>query len=82
MAVYVDSARNRLGRMIVCHMAADTERELHAMAQAIGMRLEWFQNKRLPHYDVSLSRRKLAVSKGAVEITGKQLVLIARRMSQ
>ena len=80
MAVYVDSARNPLGRMKMCHMVADTEAELHAMAEAIGLRREWFQGEAsFPHYDVSLSRRAKALQLGAVEISRRDLALFMRR---
>ena len=80
MPVYVDDARNRLGRMIMCHMIGDTLDELHAMADAIGMRREWFQPKSFPHYDVSLSRRAVAVARGAVELSQRELVKVIRRL--
>lgn len=41
--------------------------ELHAMAKLIGLRREWFQPLSYPHYDLTPSRRALAVKKGAVE---------------
>lgn len=69
MSVYVDQARHRFGRMIMCHMVADTLPELHEMADKIGINRKWFQNKKLPHYDICLSKKELAIQNGA-EVIG------------
>lgn len=52
------------------HMIADTEEELHAMAEEIGLKREWYQGD---HYDVSLSKKELALENGAEEITWQEL---------
>lgn len=80
MAVYVDNARNAFGRMIMCHMIADTLDELHAMARDIGMKREWFQPGSTPHYDVCLMRRERAVQAGAIEVGRREIVEIIRRL--
>lgn len=66
MTVYVDDMRAPVGRMILCHMVADTDTELHAMADEIGVSRRHYQHD---HYDISLSKRKLAIDAGAKEVT-------------
>lgn len=83
MTVFVDDMRATYGRLIMCHMIADTEDELHAMAERIGVARRWFQDPRTmprvshPHYDIALSKRRLAVSFGAVEVTLRQCALMS-----
>lgn len=78
MSVYVDAAIWPYGRMTMCHMLADTEEELHAMADRIGVSRRWHQNQRYSHYDICKSKRKLAVSLGAVEISQLRFVELAK----
>ena len=73
MTVYVDDMRAPYGRYIMCHMIADTEAELHAMADRIGVARRWHQRD---HYDIALSKRTLAVAAGAVEITWRDASLM------
>ena len=79
MAVYIDKTRNSFGRMVMCHMLADSLDELHAMASKIGLKREWFQPKSTPHYDVSLTKRKQALEQGAQEIDRAQVVALTKQ---
>lgn len=82
MTVYVDDMRAEYGRMVMCHMIADTDEELHAMADRIGVARKWFQKPGTPrrHYDIALSKRALAVAAGATEITWREAgCMVARR---
>ncbi len=54
-----------------CHMIADTESELHAMAQRIGLRRAWFQRD---HYDLTPPRRDAAIRAGAIEMDRRTFV--------
>lgn len=76
MAVYVDDMRAPHGRMIMCHMAADSRAELLAMADRIGVDRRWLQKEGtwMEHFDICLSKRALAVSHGAREVTRRALV--------
>ncbi len=73
MSVYVDECVYPFGRMMMCHMVADSLGELHAMAWALGLKQKWFQNTRHPHYDICKSKRALAVKLGAIEVDRRQL---------
>ncbi len=79
MTVYVDELRTYpntpLRYKTWCHMACDGEEaELHQMAQRIGLRRAWYQDKnpRLAHYDLTPSRRVLAISEGAISVDGME----------
>lgn len=78
MTVYVDDMRAPYGRLVMCHMIADTAAELHAMADRIGVARRWYQGD---HYDIALSKRALAVAAGAREITWREcgLMMVQRR---
>ena len=77
MAVYVDNAKNPFGRLLMCHMWADTPAELFAMADRIGVQRKWFQrpagsgvagmDASWEHFDIAQSKRALAVAAGAIE---------------
>lgn len=63
----------------MCHMLADNIDELHAMADRIGVSRKWFQKNNVPHYDICMSKRKLAVKYGAIDIEkGKVLELVRK----
>lgn len=84
MPVYVDDSRLRFGRMVMCHMTADTTEELLAMADRIGVQRRWLQYPRTwkEHFDISLTKRAEAVRHGAVEVRTADRVmqmLAARR---
>lgn len=74
MAVYVDDMKAAFGRMVMCHMVADSDEELAAMADRIGVARRWHQYPGTPrsHFDIALSKRALAVAAGAQEITWRQ----------
>lgn len=76
MTVYVDDMRANYGRMVMCHMGADTTEELLSMADKIGVRRKWIQQAGTPyeHFDVSLGARAKAVAAGAVELTTREFV--------
>lgn len=50
-----------------CHMTADTFSELHKMADKLELKRAWFQNHpRFPHYDLTSTKRRLAIEMGAI----------------
>jgi hypothetical protein len=83
MAVYVDSMKAAFGRMVMCHMLADTTAELLDMARKIGVDAKWIQygGTHREHFDVCLAKRKRAVELGAKEVDMRQVgeLLRARR---
>lgn len=76
--VYVDSMNKGYGRMIMCHMIADTTKELLEMVDKIGVGRKWIQNQgtNREHFDICLNKKKLAIKYGAKEITMRELATI------
>lgn len=70
MSVYVGAAEWPFGRMMMCHMMADTTEELIKMADAIGVQRKWIQYPGTPkeHFDICKSKRAKAISLGAIEV--------------
>jgi hypothetical protein len=69
MTVYVDDVRHDFGRMVMCHMWADTLEELLAMADRIGVQRKWLQQPPKAswvHFDISLGKKALAREAGAI----------------
>lgn len=78
MTVYVDNMHattmGQFGRMKMSHMIADTDAELHAMADRIGVARKWFQGD---HYDIAMSKRALAIDAGARPVEMRLLAMMA-----
>lgn len=81
MAVYVDNFRSSYGRMKMVHMMADTSKELLRMAKKIGVQARWLQRAGTSreHFDICLSKRKIAVAQGAIEVGPKEIVALMKK---
>ncbi|MBW0447950.1 DUF4031 domain-containing protein [Paraburkholderia phenoliruptrix] len=81
MAVYVDNARVTWRGRQWCHLVADSLDELHRFAESIGLKRGWFQARAsLPHYDVTVEVRDVALSRGAMQVDRRTLVLRGRQL--
>jgi len=80
MSVYVDNYNASFGRMTMSHMGADSREELDAMADKIGVQRKWIQYPGTwrEHYDISKSKRELAIRAGAEAISPRQFVIRQR----
>jgi hypothetical protein len=81
MTCFVDDFYAGYGTMKMCHLISDTDAELFAMVDRIGVKRKWHQAPPAhdSHFDICISKRKLAVEAGAVEVTAKQLAAMNRR---
>lgn len=84
MSVYVDAPVHRFGRMLMCHLMADTSEELLAIADHIGVQRKWLQRagEWCEHLDVCKSKRALAVAAGAIEASSRTMVRAARARAE
>ena len=71
--VYVDDMKAGFRNMIMCHLFADSDEELMDFAKRLGLKPAWKHND---HFDISQSKRKLAVEIGAKEITQREMAIM------
>ncbi len=76
MSVYIDDALIKYKRFLMSHMMADANEELDDFAVSIGCKLKW---KHGDHFDVCQSKKRLAISKGAIPVTAFDLVMLRRK---
>ena len=79
--IYVDNAKNSFNRMVMSHLSADTTEELLNFAiRDLGLKGEWIQNRGTwkEHFDVSKSKRDVAVKKGAVSMNSHDYVQLMK----
>ena len=81
MTVYVDDMNRAYRRMKMSHMIADTDEELHKMADIIGVSRRHFQGppKHRPHYDICLEKKALAIKAGAFPISLRQAAVMSSK---
>jgi len=61
------------------HLFADTDEELHAFAEKIGLKRIWFQDRTpFHHYDLTVSKRRQALRAGAIPVGRKEEVALVK----
>ena len=79
--IYVDDMRAKFGRMLLSHLFADTDDELHAMAARIGVARKWHRappHASTSHYDIAEGKRDLAIAAGARPVSWRQFGLMCK----
>jgi hypothetical protein len=81
LALYVDNARIEWRGRHWCHLVADSLDELHRFAKSLGLKRAWFQaHASLPHYDVTVEIRIVALRRGAVPADRHTLISRGRQL--
>ncbi len=82
--IYVDDMYKlplgKFNRMKMSHLIADTTEELLTMVDKIDVNRKWVQYERTPqeHFDICMTKRKMAIENGAKEITVRQCAEFTR----
>lgn len=76
--IYVDNFYLRCSYrgMRMSHLFSYDQTELHEFAARLGLRRDWFHRD---HYDISYSKRELALMLGARNITYRQMARMVTR---
>jgi hypothetical protein len=87
MAILIDSFHNgargpiRYWHRRCGHLVSDSSLdELHEFAAGLGLRREWFQQKSVPHYDLTGRHYEMALERGAILVSSREIVRRAIRL--
>lgn len=87
MAILIDSFHNgargpfRYWHRRCGHLVSDASiEELHEFAENLGLNREWFQTKSIPHYDLTGALYELALVRGAILVSSREIVRRAVRI--
>ncbi|MBO0860580.1 MAG: DUF4031 domain-containing protein [Chloracidobacterium sp.] len=87
MAILIDSFYNgargpvRYWLRHCGHLVSDASiEELHRFAEGLGLRREWFQEKSIPHYDLTGEVYDMALERGAKLVSSREIVRRAVRI--
>jgi hypothetical protein len=80
MPIYVDDIGIPWKKTLWYHLMAlpRNDEELHEFAASIGLKQSWFQRESRPHYDVTKSKRELAIAAGAIAVSWRELITRAQ----
>lgn len=81
--IYVDPAvfKKPNGRKFYAHLVGDTVAELHAFAASIGVKPHFFhKSASYLHYDITAEQRETAIAAGAIPVSSKELLAVAKGM--
>lgn len=79
MSVYVDDMYliplGEFRGMKMSHLMADSTKEILLFVDCIGVKRKWIQNvgTGVEHFDICMSKRELAIKKGAIPVSMRTL---------
>jgi hypothetical protein len=83
MSVYVDDAAILFKGKLRFHMCADSLQELHDFALKMNIKRCWYHPvKSHPHYDITEEQRHHIIQHGALAISQKELLFVAKKLAQ
>ncbi|MFC4236137.1 DUF4031 domain-containing protein [Thalassospira xianhensis] len=83
MAIYVDHMRVSKSGRHFNHLLGTSLSELHEFAARLGFKRSWFHARaKYPHYDITDAQRERAISQGAIPVSSRDLIAIARKASE
>jgi len=81
MTVFVDNVKIKYKGYQWCHLVADNLDELHSFARSLGISKKWFQiDGSYPHYDITVGQREVALRKGALNGTRREIITCAKKL--